>query len=209
MGLAVGDVVAVTFEGRVQAQRTLTTFMIRRASPVDNNTTVIQDLDEITFHTQPDGGGADWLETAFLAACSIDFVLDNIVAQQITPTRSVKRVRVSGGPGTNAGGCEVTNICGVLTKRTNFGGRKQVGSVHMPGMPTLGATNGVLTAGQKLLYDNFATALKQAWIVPVSGTSYNNILYHRGLVPNYDIVTDVFTQDTVRTMRRRTVGVGI
>lgn len=209
MGLAFGDVVAVTFEGLVQNQRTLTTFMIRRASPVDNAKTVIQDLDDLTFHSQPAGGGADWLQTAYLAACSTDFTLVSIAAQQITTVRSVKRVRAVGAPGTVVGACEIVNAGATLTKRTNFGGRKEVGSLHMPGMPTNGADNGLLTAAQKTRYNNLAAAIQAAWVVPVTLVSYNNILFHRGQVPDYSIVTEVFPQDTIRTMRRRTVGLGI
>lgn len=209
MGLEVGNIVAVSFVGEVLGQRTINTIHLRRASPVDPAKTVLQDLDDITFHMQPDGGGADWLETDFRACCAQNWDLLEIVAQQLTPVRSVKRVRVEAVQGTWPSDCEASNLAAVISKRTNFGGRDQVGRIHLPGFPHNAAADGLVSSGLLTELNDLCAALDADYVVPVTGVSYNNCLYHKGESPDFDIVTEHFPQTTIRVMRRRTVGLGI
>ena len=209
MGISTNGIVSLVVEGTVLEQRMLTVLHLRRITATNGATTVTADLADILFEMQPVAGGQDWLQTLYLACCANNFTLDRFVAQQIFPTRSVKVTRTVGLAGTVGSPCEIPNVSGVLTKRTVLAGRNQVGSIHMPAVATAEMDNGVLEAAQLVRYANLSASLLTNVVHAAPDAEYDLVIHHPQFPGTFNKVNDILTQDTVRTMRRRTLRLGV
>lgn len=129
--------------------------------------------------------------------------------QKVHPVRFLASVFVDQQAGAIASPALFSNTAGVITRRTEFSGRKQVSTLHMPGLPASGSTEGTLTAAQKTLY----SALGDAIILKLQDGSISlNMspsIVHKTNPLSVDTITNFVVQDTTRVMRRRTVGLGI
>lgn len=209
MGLAFGDVIALTIEGSIFSQRTLTTLHLRRLTAVNPALTITAELDDITLNASSAGGGADWIESEFLLACAQNWSMSFIHAQLVAPSRSVKRSRLRGLNGLVITDATAPNVAGVMTKRTVLAGRDQVGSIHMPGVPAAGYVDGMLEAVQEVRYEDLAIKLLTNLVATVTAAEYDLVIHHTAFPGTSSKVDTIVVQPELRVMRRRTVGLGI
>jgi len=148
----------------------------------------------------------------YLACLPSQYELDSIRGQIIAPNRRVYSETLRGVPGTHLDTLETANLASVITLRTAFAGRNQVGNKHIGPIPSSGAvmTLGELTGAYKTLLTTLAGAL-MASIVPagIAAVARPCIYHPDGAVPpNTDWVESAIVGETVRVMRRRTVRLG-
>lgn len=209
MPLFVNDVIEVSYAGLTLNQRTLT---IRHYAITNPGTTASESL---AVKQIADGFAANVLgsnSNVYLAACGTNFELQEIRAQKISPNRN----RFESSPVNRFGTfgelvVTATNVSGVITLQTAKAGRKQIGGIHMPGCPEGAYTGGRPTVAYRNALENIAFTNLNAFTIPASGLVMIPVIYHRVLVGagTFDPITNTRVQDTLRVMRRRTVGVGI
>jgi hypothetical protein len=208
MAAPLNSILEVGIRGRANSQ-VLLTILHYRVSVVAGTSDTIQE--QVNFLNAINATGANSLVNPYLAAVSNQYTMDEITAQFVAATRLRRSTQVVGTAGSLAGNVNAQNVAAVITKRTAFGGRKQLGSVHLGGLPDSSFVLGMVSAAQLALMTTLATALNQT-VTPVVGAgSYVPVLWHRNdaVQPSSDRVTDHTPQTTLRVMRRRTVGLGI
>lgn len=136
---------------------------------------------------------------------------DRITCQQIKPTRSVYAENAFEVNGTLADDAITANVCASITKRTFAPGRKGVGHAQWPPLGAAMYLNGVLDVAYRTgLLTDFAEAMEQSITVGAGVEEWDAIpvLPQGGPDGSYDI-QQCTPRSTVRTMHRRTVGLGI
>lgn len=115
------------------------------------------------------------------------------------------------GVGQAPGSCTAFNVSTVITKRTTFAGRWAIGSMHLPGVPSLAYTDGKLTDVPYLgEVADVAIEMLAPLVGPIGGGSYAPCLVHKpGEHGGHTLLFDTEVQLELRTMRSRTVGRGI
>lgn len=126
--------------------------------------------------------------------------------------RSVIRTDVWAPSGTG-NVANTSNLAQAITRRTDNAGRKQVSDLHLP-VSTATATiiNGVLSAAQVALMNTYRIALSVQFVLLGGDITIAPVIWHSkdaNPASNWDVITSTFVQPTVRTMRRRGVGLGI
>lgn len=208
MPIPLNSVVEVAYEYEYSSQRYLNVSHWLKTVNQTVGTSITAELLELATSLSAAGGGS--FLTLLRACLSVDVTVARVRCQMVDPTRSLAVYGSINASGTFGGGASQGNLSAVITRRTELGGRDQIGSWHMPAVPdgvsTLGFLNGIGSYWTALL--TFANRLN----VAVSGTglaSYDPVLWHNRTVPHTtSLLTSSQVQDTVRTMRRRTVGVG-
>lgn len=152
--------------------------------------------------------GVGSFRTDFLELMPDNYTWQYAHAQPVAPDRYVKyRIAI------NANGIgdptEVTNMNASLTLQTDFGGRKFVGGKRIMQNPA----NAVAGSWSPTTLTKLQTFCEDI-LAPVTATSgggvYTPCLWHRNEDPStYNILRRGFPQTTARTMRRRTLGLGI
>lgn len=104
--------------------------------------------------------------------------------------------------------CTTPNVGFAITKQCEEAGRGFVGTVHVPGLAPADQDGGFLTVGFKAIADILADQIQQVVSVGGAGNRIVPVLFKRSNPALCPQVTNTFTQDTVRVMRRRTVRVG-
>lgn len=207
MAINVGDTVAVTLRGSLLTSQIMSTFWYRCTVGMPG-LTLQADYDSIILELRAAGVGAgDWIETAYLQSLPSNYTLDYLRVQVIAPVRNAYAESLINSPGAVAHVNSVSNLAGVITKRTIFAGRKFVGSLHLPISQSFHSGGEVSGAGLTAM-----AAIRgkvQAILSIPGGGSFLPIIYHRVGAPNYTDISSAETQETVRVMRRRTLRIGI
>lgn len=143
-----------------------------------------------------------------------------LTAQLVHPTRFIVRsVDVSYFGAVNSP-CDAQNVAAVFTKRGSQANKHNVGSFHLGGLPLNLLQHGLLS---QVLYEVKLNNLRDAIALPVddpvSGITWSAAILNRtktlvGTKYKYpitgrSIIFEMKDQPQVRTMRRRTVGLGI
>jgi len=209
--VSLNDVVLVTYKGEAAGQRILltTTYKVTTvADPTEVNAFCEEVLDEVCNGA----GGGDLVESKYLACLPSQYDLQTVRCQIIAPNRRVYYERIRNQPGTHAENMETTNLAGVITLRTDFAGRNQVGNKHIGPLPATGAvmSAGELTGAYKTLLGTLATALMSNLTLAAIGAVAKPVIYHGGdtVPPLTDWIKTAIVGETVRVMRRRTVRLG-
>lgn len=206
----VGDIFQFRMLGQVNNQSTISVFNYRVSSvvgaplpgPIADAINALQIL--------PAGAAG-----AALPCLPSNWSGGGVECQRIYPKalRSVVRSDVWAPNGTNASVANTSNVSQVITRRTDNSGRDQVSDLHLPApTATAAIVNGFLSAAQQALLATYAPVLYTSISVLAGAATFDPVIYHKVVAegqPNYDIVTSFKVQQTVRTMRRRTVGLGI
>lgn len=208
MGLAVGDIVQVSWRGTSMAQKMmLVRNYVLSGGGGNAGNSVPDDLSQLG--TEISVGGAKDITTAFLNVMPSNYDLFEVRCQVIAPERSVL-VDTFAGPaaGTEGTAANVPNDAAVVTFRTDIAGRKQVANIHLGPLPSDAATQGQLTAGYNAklltLVDKLTTAIQPlAW----AGT-LKPIILHRPAM-TWNLITNFQIQPQARVMVRRTLNRGI
>ncbi|HWI70242.1 MAG TPA: hypothetical protein VNS88_18065 [Nitrospiraceae bacterium] len=208
MGLAVNDVLAVSIRGSLFSQRIIT--VLHYAVNVAATGTVEDNLLQIATDWTGGTGSRAGILSHMLDCQGVEYNCDEVRVQRVYPTRSIYMTHKANDPGAHADPCTTSNIAASLVKRTSTPGRKGVGRVQLAGIPQTAYADGLIDpvyAGLKLtpwcndLISSYSTSGPVLTLVPV--------LYNpTAAPPRYSLIIQIFPEDTVRTMHRRTLRVG-
>lgn len=164
-----------------------------------------------------DGGAAlaiiaAWMQgatvgTAYRATIGPEWIGRRTQAQLITPQRYRPVQQTWSDQGTG-GSAPTLNVAAALTRYGEAATRHAVGTIHMPAVPSENQVGGRLTAGAVSAYNS----VLGFWVGSQAlGTSsqWTPILFDRVNPGSSIAVVGSIVQPTVRTERRRTLGVGI
>lgn len=144
---------------------------------------------------------------------SDDWFSREVRLQLISPVRYSYQTFLWTGTGTEAQPALPPNDSIMLIKRNVLTGRRNRGSLHLPGVPVTFVAEGRITTAASLVVNNLGDVMVEAitgvatppnpahLFVPVIFNKDNPIVS-----PRFDSATAQFTS---RVMRRRTVGLGI
>lgn len=207
MGLPIGSIIEATVLGNLNGQRIMSVFHYR----VTVESTIIDPALEIVDFNESWFDPAVPLGFAQLYSGSVpeNHNITQSAAQVVAPLRRARVTQNVTLTGARAAAA-VPNTAVVITKRTAFAGRDQIGSVHLPLDPATDAAGGFVDAALKSVLEAFAAGM----LLDVTGTAgggvYTPVIWHRDAAApdDFDTVTNTVVQDTTRVMRRRTVGLG-
>lgn len=211
MPLAVDDIFLVTFKGECANQTILNTFYYR----IDELGTAPLPTDlqaESILADALTAGGADVLQTLFLACLPQNYTLSEVWVQKVFPARYRKHVEAEAAEGTIAADALATNLAAVISRFGIEANRHNIGSVHIGPIPT-GATwqvDGQVTSTYKAALIAFGGAmLEEIDLLGSNKIKWVPTLFAAVGTPVHADIQTTVAQDTVRVMRRRTVGLGI
>lgn len=157
----------------------------------------------------------------FAGVMSTDAVFDEASVQPIYPVRW-RRIQASLSPlsGGIAQDCEAQNVAGVISKFGELATRRELGSMHVGGVPEGMLNAGELDPAYVTMLDGLATTLFTPFNLTVSGETVSMVpcilnKANEGTPedPDWQIVgsapiDDWDVQNEIRTMRSRTKGRG-
>lgn len=214
--IASNSVVQLTVRSKLFGQTVMNTFHWRweiGTLPITDGAAALDDLEaELEANAWRD---------SYQAMCAPQVI--NAVAdmQWIYPSRFVKRSYVFFPAGTAPLATTVTNLAAALEFRSDVATRRGQSTKHIPAVGGLNSAAGILDAGFLGAMDDF----RVVHMLPITlhGGTYRPIIFgrarpsytdkHGNVHPALPVstlpITTSESKDTVRVMRRRTVGVGI
>lgn len=207
MPSAINDVYAITAFCRLFGQRVMNTLHYTTATISAIADQVI--LQDLLNQVRGGIGGAGVLEGEYMALFPSTYVLERWRVQKIRPTRTAFMEYTRNVSGTFVGTIETANIAASITKRTVLAGRKYIGRCQLVGPPNEGMNGGLVDTGSAwyTAFSNWGAAMKST--LTDSGTGvYAPCIHHKDPAdpPTAWITSE--PQLTVRTMHRRTLGLG-
>lgn len=196
-------IISVSFEGRHDNQQTITVMNYRYMgiSTIVNGRPVLDSL--LSIIAQPGG-----LYDTYINTISQDVKDIRPYVQLIAPTRyAYITPGVAGQDGALPGACMPSNTAQTVTRRGEIADRRNISSLHLPGVPVASVTDSTLTPEHMVALLGFATKSVEA-IVAAGGVELQPVAYRRVDYGFSRILTEAFVQPTVRVVRRRTVGLG-
>lgn len=206
--VALFDILELRILGRMNNQRLMNVLhyrLERVGASVLDGIEVISKMNEKLM--SPVGGVIEVLRGMSNPAWSYE----GCVYQWIHPNRYVSvRINDGAGAGLLAGVALPQNVASVLTKRSQFGSRHGIGSIHLGGMGAGDVTNGLLTVTRISKSVELADVLTVSVDMSdlVADAEMEPIILNKAApADSYDF-HDITIQNTVRVQRRRTVGLG-
>jgi hypothetical protein len=200
-----GAILEVSFRGQCLQQRTISLFhyrFVNTVGPLDG-LALINAINPLL-----NANAAGKLLKDYMDACQADFFMEQIVYQWISPTRRPRIVKLPAiANGTVVGTAAPPNIAVALTKKTDIAGRRGVGTLHMPALNLEGLNGGEINLLQIGLYGNLLNRLAETVVIDF-GETLEPVLLHRADPAASPHITTANANLTVRTMHRRTVGLG-
>lgn len=200
------DQVLITINGTLHGQRVMTTFGYVVESITGSN------QDDVVFAAlKTKLALANGLLDKYHACMPVEYVKGELWFQIIRPVRAVKRVLTNTAAGLSSGeSAETANLAGTILRRGDLGNRRNISVVHLPS-PT-GANwidNGQFTVQALTAYQELADQiiLDQTTVAPAATFAPSILPSNPANLPVP--ISNANAQGTVRTQRRRTVGVGI
>jgi len=196
-------VMQLQFEGRHFGQQVMTvmTYILTDSASIDGPSVFGEVLLNI------DGGGTD-LYNRWIGACTTDITDVTIAMQWIAPVRYSYQLYFGA---LTAGQLDPPtmppNVAQTCTRRAFNTGRSTISNLKLPGVPIAGVADGYLTNAQVTRLGDFASASKQEMLLSTGGKLVP-ITYHRSAPSLGEKLVFAHPHNTVRTMHRRTVGVG-
>ena len=203
----VSDLIEVSFRGHCEQQTILNIFHYR----VVSSSSVSSDVaDNFTLAAYLAGQTAEGqVLKEYLDLLPTNYTLDKVRVQKILTTRSQYAEATSGVLGFWPALSNNTNLAAVLTKQGSTGTRRAIGSIHIGPISETAQDRGRVNAAYKTDLESFGTVWRTPFTVPANNINYRLVIYNPNVIPYYQDVSALVIQDTVRTMRRRTVGLGI
>lgn len=206
--IAPHDIIRVTYLMTLDQQRLLTvlTGQVTASSAPDyitGITNLAQDLANDAI------GATGW--GAIRHRQSVQIGYDSVRVQRIAPSRDIYQEALIGQAGSDAGDSGPPNIAASFNKRTARPGRHGHGDIHLPGLPQASQTGGMWNS---VLIDGITAQLSLYLTSTFSGTlssiDLKWCLYDPTIgTGGYDNIVGVTGAYPVKTMHRRTVGLGI
>lgn len=199
-----GSVAAITLHGKHENQQVMNVFHYRVSSggSLTDGRAALQALMNAVK-------ADDKLAKVWTAALSVKATQLKMRGQWISPTRfGFLEEALDPAVGGEAGDAMPVNLAASITRRTDNAGRDQVGTIHMPAIPTSFVLNGILTAGALTAYGDVLTQALEVLTTVDPAAEWFPILFHRTAPSVAQQLTGGTVQPTARVMRRRTVGLG-
>lgn len=201
--LADGDVIQCIIETRLNQQRLLN---VLHYKCVGTPTNVNYFGGMAALNT--DLNKANGLIKGMLDLMSQDASIWSVYSQRVWPTRGPLVELSIVDPGLVAGAAAPQNVTMSITKKVDAAGRGYNGRIQLVGLPLSGITDGLWNAGQIALVSQWAPMLLEALDAGADIDRYYPVTWNRS-TGGTNNVRDFEVQEEVRTMHRRTVGLGI
>lgn len=197
----IGTIWSLILQWKSNNQVLLNTFNYRQE--VDN-------LDYVDFAALAQGRilGIGRLVPTILDAVSNTCTLERTLWQPIRPTRLRAARFTLNSPGTQQEVPLPQNVAQVITRSGDPATRRSIGSIHLPPCDADRVENGVLTAPQRVLVDDVAALVRTPLTDELDNIILTPVLIARNAADPPIVVRFASVQNTIRVMRRRTVGVG-
>ncbi len=205
--MAVGDVIEATFKATLGGQ-TILTVLHYRVTVAPGGGSAESELQDLA-NTMADPINSPFLQGYQLAVCPQLFI-NYVRCQKVKPARTIFRQADVNLPGLFDDTSRVTNIAMSIEKQTATLGRKGIGRCQIAGIPdgeiAAGKISGVYITG---VFGGFNAGLTtpQKFTPTGAGRCVPCLPASNGTAA-YDVISAV-AYDTVRTMHRRTVGLGV
>jgi len=202
--LSVGDVVEVTFEGRLAGQQVmvLSHYRVREGEHAD-----FADWFTNTFSAflQAPAG----LYAEFVDNISTDVTNIRIYGQIIHPQR---RRYIQVVP-TEPAGLIISpalppNDAAAIVKQGELARRDNIGVMHVPGIPVINVEAGLLTPGYQADLQEMADAMSVVYNPGGAEPILDPVLFRRDDPSSGAVIVSAYVGETSRVIRRRTVGLG-
>jgi hypothetical protein len=200
-----GQTMLYQFSGTLEGQQLLSTF---KYQIITVGTEPTWDVAAAAFNVINVAGSG--MESKFCNCCPTSYLLNNIWAQLIFPTRWAKLVFPRGDSGAFPQDASTANLAAVITRKGIQANKKNIGSLHVPTSNLdPGMTTGLISTGLKTALGILAGAMLTVVTTP-GGTVFAPCLFppKATTVGQAVFLNTAYAQNTVRVMRRRTVGVG-
>lgn len=209
MALQVGDILLVNCVGSLFAQTIINTshYVVGVSASVGSTNDQVAHLANVIGN----GLGGNLFKNKLLLAAPEEYSLIDVVAQRIWPTRTYAFKYGVGEGGQFGQHCTTPNVAASLGRLSDSATRDGQGRWQFAGVPASSIDMGTIVGAWKI---NELTDFAQQLMLPVQGTTYavnwRPCLYTpKNLPDRYRTITSVRVMDTLRTMHRRTVQVGI
>lgn len=201
--ISVGDKILVSFRGTMCNSQIISTFWYQ-ISTLGSNVDYSANMSALRTSIAVANG----LQAKFLACCPPEYVLLEMWLQRVDPTRYVSAKFSVVQDGTYGQHATTANLSAVITRRGDGANRKNLSSLHIPySNEDPGITNGTVAATMLAAMDAL-TPLMVFSLVGTAGSTFNPIIRNGPANIDSTIITQAFSQDTVRVMRRRTLRIG-
>jgi hypothetical protein len=198
-----GGLVQLTFRGEVHGQEMLTVLHYQLDFP-GGVTDGRNALEAMLLQVKAAGR----LHDSFMGCMSQDYKTATIKAQWIIPQRYAPVDTIGNTTfGDIAQPCPSTNLACAITKRSENSGPHSRGTIHMPGIPSTFITDQELNGAGTVSYAGFRAELVNPLVTLGNGT-YRSVIFRRGLPGASELVFNTVQRFPLRTMHRRTVGLG-
>lgn len=207
MAHQVGDIVQVTFRQELMSQVVLNVLHYK----VISGTSVATDVGDnasLAQHIAATKVNPGWI-FMWSGAMTANWYMRAVRVQKIEPTRSQYVEETVNLSGAVVGDAHFSNVAITITKKGQSGTRRGIGAMHLSGFMAEDFTLGQLNGSPVNWWNTNGHFWKDNITVAVNNITYQPVLYNRGGVPNHQIISQWQQQPTARTMRRRTVGLGI
>ena len=197
------SIAQLTFQGTHDGQQVMTvmSYKSKNTAIITNGRPVLESL--LNIAAQPLG-----LYEKYLACISSDVKAVVPYVQLVANARYAYITPAGAGTdGDIAGPCMPANTAQVVTRRGEIADRRNISSLHLPGVPVAAVVDSFLTAVHMAKLQEFGTASCQA-IVTSDGTEWQPVAYRRTSPGDSRQLVEAYVQNTVRVVRRRTVGLG-
>lgn len=153
------------------------------------------------------GGGFIELQKAFL---SVEITIVDIRAQVVYPDRYTPVIMGINLPGEQAGAAAPINSAMTVTKKSTFATRWGQGSWHQPGWPISAMQNSGVWKDDDVngFKDTMEQLFQIQWQPPTMNGKLEAIIWSRATPGRTATIVKTVGNKTIRTERRRTVGVG-
>lgn len=153
-------------------------------------------------------GAADRVDK-YLAMCSEDFTIQSVSAQWIFPTRYRRVVQSTGGdPGLIASPALPPNVQATIEWTGFAAGRGVSGATRVAGIPVNANINGTWVGASRTAALSFGLLMSSPYTT-IAGDRFLPITYHRANPALSQRIYFWEEKDSLRVLRRRTVGLGI
>lgn len=207
MPLAVNDIVQVSYRLTALAQKCLF-FMNYKVISTDSTGTVLGDQQAISnkFATTTTPN----LLFYYLRCLSANVTILAVRAQSVRPVRFATSETLVGTNGTYGGANVSTcNLAAVISRASQFAGRSQISNSHVGPISEGAYTTGLITSAYKTLLSDLAAVMLADQFTTTPSIGLRPVILHKlGSTPFSDPVVSYKIGDSVRVMRRRTLGVG-
>lgn len=204
MAINVNDLIRVTYFNRMFGQRLLTVLHMRVVTAPSGSADIVSLTnlaDRLADPAQP------WV-AAWRNIVTSDVTFDEVRCQKVFPTRTIYGKSATGFNGTESGNAITANTALSVEKRSAVAGRRGIGRVQLAGSRIVDMVTGSFDPTYLGAVQVAAQNLIALQSVPLDGGVYAWCLPNPTPLTSANDIVDVQAKDTVRTMHRRTVGLG-